>query len=703
MEVIEHAVEQSLQAHPAPLPLRIIALLQIGLPLLMSIIVLTSPLYKRFKYKPSWAGNRNDWWEWSLAVITGAILVAFGVVLVSYGFGKSYIAKYYEWYPLPNFKNYFALYVDTISSVMALVVATITFLDLVYSWEYMAGARGPNRYYSEMLLFLASMEGIVLSSNIILILLFWELVGAASFLLISYYWYDPKMGPNAVRAGRKAILVTRVADLFFLAGVGALVALAGTGEITALVHNLYLIHLKWLGAIALTAILTGITIGAFGKSAQIPFHPWLADAMEGPTTVSAVLHSATMVAAGAYLVARLFPLFQMYIAYNLTLMDFIAVMGAITAFIAGLFGAAARDIKKVIAFSTMSQLGYMFSALGLGSLLAGVAHLYIHAFFKALLFLGAGAVIHSLEHVLHDPYESRDMFNMGGLWKYMKITFTTTLIALLSLMGIPPFSGWWSKELIIESSVTSPVPHALVAGALLTLAAGLTGFYSGRLLYLTFFGKERWKEKHPEAHVHEAGPAMSFALVTMAIIVLISGPAIVLSLEKVIPEAHGVHRELPVNLGNVALSLAVIGFFLPILYYVIGGVVERKGLLHWLWYPLYKECWCHELYHGIANFWIRVVAAVTNAVEQFYTKFLVFSAFAIGRAYAWVWAVSVRLVDEEYWDVKIIDGLARLTTRIGRALWRLQSGDINLYLALAVAGVAVLLFITLILLFGVGW
>jgi NADH-quinone oxidoreductase subunit L len=336
-------------------------------------------------------------------------------------------------------------------------------------------------------------------------------------------------------------------------------------------------------------------------------------------------------------------------------------------------------------------------------LLAGAAHLYIHAFFKALLFLGAGAVIHSLEHVLHDPYESRDMFNMGGLWKYMKVTFVTTLIALLSLVGIPPFAGWWSKELIIESAVTSPVPHALIAGILLTLAAGLTGFYSGRLLYLTFFGKERWKEKHPDAHIHDAGPAMKFALVTMAIIVLISGPTIVLNLEKVIHVTHEVHRELPVSLGNVALTLALIGFFLPIAYYVIAGVYERGGIIRKIWYPLYKEFWFHELFHGVANFWIRVIAKFTDAVERAYTSFLVNTAFFLGRAYAWAWAVSVRLADEDYWDVKVIDGLARLTVRFGRALWRLQSGDINLYLALAVAGFAVLMFITLVLLFGVGW
>jgi NADH-quinone oxidoreductase subunit L len=410
-----------------------------------------------------------------------------------------------------------------------------------------------------------------------------------------------------------------------------------------------------------------------------------------------------MVAAGAYLVARLFPLYSMYITYNLTLMDFIAIMGAITAFVAGLFGAAAKDIKKVVAFSTMSQLGYMFSALGLGSLLAGVSHLYIHAFFKALLFLGAGAVIHSLEHVLHDPYEARNMFNMGGLWKYMKITFVTTLIALLSLVGVPPFAGWWSKELIIESAVTSPVPNALIAGALLTLAAGLTGFYSGRLLYLTFFGKERWKEHHPGAHVHEAGPAMRFVLIVMAIIVLASGPTIVLNLEKVIHPREGVHRELPVNLGNVALVLALTGFILPIVYYTIGGVMTREGSFYRIWYPFYKELWFHEFFHSVARFWTKVVASFTDTAEKAYTKFLVDTAFVIGRTYAWIWALSVRLVDEEYWDVKVIDGLARLTARLGRALWALQSGDINLYLALAVAGFAVLMLITLILLVGVGW
>ncbi|ALU12293.1 hypothetical protein EYM_02170 [Ignicoccus islandicus DSM 13165] len=697
METITHS--------PVPWWVPPVAIVPIALPLLLSIVVLLTPLYKnRIKrVKPSWAGEREDWWEWSLGVLGAGITLLAAIALAAVGIGNELEVKYYPWYPVGHHENYFSLLIDTISSIMALVVAIITFLDLVYSWEYMEGARGPHRYYSEMLLFLASMEGIVLSSNLILILLFWELVGAASFLLISYYWYHPKVGPNAVRAGRKAILVTRTADVFFLAGVGALIALAGTGNVLQISHSIELTHQKLFGAVALTAILVGVSIGALGKSAQMPFHPWLSDAMEGPTTVSAVLHSATMVAAGAYLIARLFPLYESYVIYNLSLMDAIALIGAITAFVAGLFGSAARDIKKVIAFSTMSQLGYMFAALGLGSLLAGAAHLYIHAFFKALLFLGAGAVIHALEHVLHDPYESRDMFNMGGLWKYMKVTFFTTLIALLSLVGIPPFAGWWSKELIIESSLHSPVPHSTIVGILLTVAAGLTGFYSGRLLYLTFFGNERWKEGHPEASVHDAGPAMRFALVSLAAIVLVSGPIIVYTLEEALhyhAHAHGEKVELP--LGNVALTLAILGFLTPIAYYSLYGIVKNK-LIYYIWYPLYKELWFHELYHGVANFWIRVVAKITDLVERAYTNFLVNTAFVIGRFYAWSWAVSVRLADEDLWDEKVIDGLARAAVRIGRALWRLQSGDINLYLVLSVAGLALVIVITLILTIGVGW
>ncbi|NPA85419.1 MAG: NADH-quinone oxidoreductase subunit L [Crenarchaeota archaeon] len=696
---VHGAVHGAVQHVPeAPLALKVLAPLPIALPLIFSIIVLLSPLYKKkIRFRPSWAGDREDWWEWGLAVAVGGAVTFATIYLMAYGFGNKYLINYYPWYPLPGEANYFSLLIDTISSVMAFVVALITFLDLIYSWDYMKGARGPNRYYSEMLLFLASMEGIVLSGNIILIMLFWELVGAASFLLISYYWYDEIIGPNAVRAGRKAILVTRVADLFFLAGLGALIALAGTGDILALQHSQELQFQKWLGALALTAILFGITVGAFGKSAQVPFWPWLSDAMEGPTTVSAVLHSATMVAAGAYLVARLFPLYQEFIVYNLALMDLIAVVGAVTAFIAGLFGAAARDIKKVIAFSTMSQLGYMFAALGLGSLLAGVAHLYVHAFFKALLFLGAGAVIHSLEHVLHHPYKARDMFNMGGLWKYMRFTFAVTLIALLSLIGVPPFSGWWSKELIIESALYSEVPHALLAGLLLTLAAGLTGFYSGRMLYLTFLGRPRWK-----GHVHDAGSAMKFAMGVLALIVLVSGPVIVTSLKKVIHPEHGLPKyELP--LGNIALTLAVIGFVTPILYYLIAGVVERGGIIRKIWYPLYKEFWFHELFHAVANFWAYVLSKAVDGIERAYTAFLVSSAFAVGRAYAWVWAVSVRLADEEYLDVKLVDGFARLMERLGRKLLELQKGDINLYLALSAAGLTILMFVTLILLFGVGW
>ncbi len=637
--------------------------LVIALPLLFSVIVLTAPLHKL----------KGREWETAVIVSFITLLLAFKAMLM--GLESEYEIKLFPWYPTFNDENYFSLYLDKISGIMAFVVAIITFLDLVYSKEYMAHARGPHRYYALMLFFLASMEGVVFSINLVNILLFWELVGVASFLLISYYWYHEKIGPRAVLAGRKAILVTRLADLFMLAGVGIILVTAGTGNILKLEESYSLMYKEW-GIWPLMAVaIVGIIIGALGKSAQFPFNPWLSDAMEGPTTVSALLHSATMVAAGAYLVARMFPLLEMPFPGHVAVMDFLAIIGAFTAFLAGLFAIAARDLKKLIAFSTMSQLGYMFAALGLGSLIAGVAHLYTHAFFKALLFLCAGAIIHALEEIFHDPYKARDMYNMGGLRKEMPKVFVITMIALLSLMGIPPFAGWWSKELILAAAEHSHLPSAHTVYYLLLIGSMLTAAYSGKLTALVFFGKKRFKGK-----VHDPGPYMTFSLVTLAILTVVLAPFLV--------------GEMPESLGPI--GLVILAFLISFVYFISKPFEFGK-----LGYIFYKELYMHEIYHGGAKAIIKFASLLRNYVEEAYTQTLVSAALSIGRFYAWTVAQLARLADEDKFDEKIVDGIGRKLMSLSRYINSLQTGDLNFYIALALTGVAVLaLTVAIIILMG---
>ncbi len=624
----------------------------IALPLLFSIVVLTAPLHKL-------KGR-----EWETAVIVSFVTLILAIKSMLASLESSQLIKLFPWYPTFNDSNYFILYLDKISGVMAFIVAVITFLDIIYSKEYMAHARGPHRYYALMLFFLASMEGVVFSINLINILLFWELVGVASFLLISYYWYHEKVGPKAVLAGRKAILITRLADLFMLAGVGILLVTTGTGNILKLENNYTLMYKEWGVWPLLAVAIIGIIIGALGKSAQFPFNPWLSDAMEGPTTVSALLHSATMVAAGAYLVARLFPLMEMPFVGHVAVMDFLALIGAFTAFLAGLFAIAAKDLKKLIAFSTMSQLGYMFAALGLGSLVAGVAHLYTHAFFKALLFLCAGAIIHALEEVFHDPYKARDMYSMGGLRKEMPKVFIITMIALLSLMGIPPFAGWWSKELILIAAEHSHLPSAHVVYYLLLLGSVLTAAYSGKLTALVFFGKKRFKGK-----VHDPGPYMTFSLVTLAFLTLALAPFLV--------------GEIPESLGPI--GLVILAFLISFTYFLSKPFDFGK-----LGYIFYKELYMHELYHKGAQAIINFSKLLKTYVEETYTQTIISVGLMVGRFYAWTVAQLARLADEDKFDEKIIDGIGKGLTSLSRYIDSLLTGDLNFYLALALTGVAVL-------------
>ena len=388
------------------------------------------------------------------------------------------------------------LNVDGLTAIMLVVVTSVAFLVQVYSLGYMAGDPGYWRYFAYMSLFTASMLGLVLVDSLVLVYVFWELVGLSSFLLIGFWFHRPA----AAAAAKKAFLVTRLGDIGFLLAILLIYAHTGTFDI-AEIQTLAVTGA--IGGTTLTFFALGIFAGAAGKSAQVPFHVWLPDAMEGPTPVSALIHAATMVVAGVYLVARMFPVFQQ----SPDAMTVVAAVGGITAITAALIGLVMTDIKRVLAYSTISQLGYMMLALGIGAYVAAIFHLLTHAFFKALLFLGAGSVNHATN--------TFDMRRMGGLRKSMPITFWTFIIGSISLSGLFPFAGFWSKDEILSDAWA----HERYLFYIALVVAGLTAFYMFRVIFMTFGGTyrgggpaEEVGEDSHSAEPHESPASMTIPL-----------------------------------------------------------------------------------------------------------------------------------------------------------------------------------------------
>ena len=393
---------------------------------------------------------------------------------------------------------------DPLSSVMILVVSGVGFFIHLYSIGYMAGDRGYARYFSFLNLFTFFMLTLVLSNNFLLLYLGWEGVGLCSYFLIGF-WYEKK---TAADAGKKAFIVNRIGDFGFALGVMLIFWTFGSLNFTNVFENAP--HVLAFGGGLVTAITLLLFLGATGKSAQIPLYVWLPDAMEGPTPVSALIHAATMVTAGVYMVARCHALFLLAPIS----MGVVAVIGAATAIYAASIGLMQNDIKRVLAYSTISQLGYMFLACGVGAFTAGIFHLMTHAFFKALLFLSAGAVMHALAGELN-------IQKMGGLKKHIPITFWCFLAGTLAISGIPLFSGFFSKDEILWKAFSSPHGHFLL-WLVGVITAGLTAFYMFRLVFLTFLGKSR-VDPQVQAHIHEAPKSMTFPLVVLAVLSVIGG------------------------------------------------------------------------------------------------------------------------------------------------------------------------------------
>jgi NADH-quinone oxidoreductase subunit L len=437
-------------------------------------------------------GRRAHW------IAVPVVGLAFGVALLAFlrvwRGHETFTGPLFEWIAAGAFRAPATLQLDQLSAVMLLVVTGVGFLIHVYSIGYMHEDPDYPRFFLYLNLFVFSMVMLVLAGNFLLLYVFWEAVGLCSYLLIGF-WYTRE---SAANAGKKAFIVNRVGDCGFALGIMLIWTALGTLE-----YSDVFAKASTLGVGTATAISLLLFTGACGKSAQLPLHTWLPDAMEGPTPVSALIHAATMVTAGVYLVARAHALFER----SGIALDVVAWVGVLTAIFAATIGLVQTDIKRVLAYSTVSQLGYMFVGVGVGAYAAGIYHLVTHAFFKALLFLGAGSVIHALSG-------EQDLRKMGGLARKLPVTWYTMLVATVAIAGLPPFSGFFSKDEILASAFFAGKPAIFALGL---LGSALTAFYMGRLLVLTFLGRSR-VDHEVAHHVHESPAVMTVPLALLALL-----------------------------------------------------------------------------------------------------------------------------------------------------------------------------------------
>ncbi len=541
--------------------------------------------------------------------------------------------------------------VDPISIMMIIVVSIVSLMVHIYSRGYMKGDDGYTKFFAFLSLFSFSMFGLVLSTNLFQIYIFWELVGVSSYLLIGYYYTKP----SAVAAAKKAFIVTRFADLGFLIGILIIGYYTGTYDFETLNNPEGNAILNWastsfMGLSVLTWALILIFMGGAGKSAMFPLHIWLPDAMEGPTPVSALIHAATMVVAGVYLVARLFPMY--YFVEDGFVLNIVAFVGAFSSLFAAIIAITQTDIKRVLAFSTMSQIGYMMLALGVSGYdghegvgyMASMFHLFTHAMFKALLFLCAGSVIHAV----HSNY----LKDMGGLRKYMPITNITFLIAALAIAGVPPFAGFWSKDEILVAAFE----HNKLIYYVGVFVAGLTAFYMFRIYFGIFWGKETKYEHTP----HESPISMTFPLIVLAFLSIVGG--FIPFSEFITADRAGFEAHLNYPLAAIAVTVGLIGIILAWIFYKKENDLSDKfaktfGLF-------YK--WTYDKFYF-------------DEIYLFVTKQILFKRVA----------APIAKFDKKYVD-GTMEGIGNTTVATSEKIKGLQSGRVQDYAFAFIAGVVVI-------------
>ena len=639
------------------------------------------------------------------ATILG-VAISFGLsllVLKDVMAGAGYNATVYEWMTVGGVKLEVGFLVDSLTAMMMVVVTFVSLMVHIYTVGYMEGDPGYNRFFAYISLFTFSMLMLVMSNNFLQLFFGWEAVGLVSYLLIGF-WYTR---PTAIFANLKAFLVNRVGDFGFILGIGLLLAYSGSmnyADVFAVREKLATIGFPGTDWMMITVACICLFIGAMGKSAQFPLHVWLPDSMEGPTPISALIHAATMVTAGIFMVARMSPLFEL----SDTALSFVLVIGAITALFMGFLGIIQNDIKRVVAYSTLSQLGYMTVALGASAYSVAVFHLMTHAFFKALLFLGAGSVIIGMHH-------DQDIRNMGGLRKYMPITWITSLVGSLALIGTPFFAGFYSKDSIIEAVAESHIAGSGFAYFAVLAGVFVTAFYSFRMYFLVFHGEERWGkgDAHADDHHHEveeeshdahhhglaAGekPHESPWVVTLPL-VLLAIPSVIIGAIAIGPMLfgdffeHGVAFDKVIFVGENHhameelkeafhgwVPMALHSLTTPVLWLAIAGVV-----LSWFFYMKRPD----------------IPAAIQKRFSGIYT--LLDNKYYMDAINQAVFARGARLLGTGLWkggDQSLIDGLvvngsARVVASFAAASRYLQSGYIYHYAFAMIVGMLVLLTLT---------
>ena len=570
--------------------------------------------------------------------------------------------------------------VDQLTAVMLVVVTTVGLLVNIYSVGYMRGDKGFYRFFAYLSLFVFSMLVLVMSNNFLQLYFGWEAVGLCSYFLIGF-WYEKK---SAADAGKKAFIVNRFGDFGFGLGIMLIFLSTGSlqyGQVFQAAHNLAGQTVSLFGAsVPLPAVIALLLFcGAMGKSAQFPLHVWLPDAMEGPTPVSALIHAATMVTAGVFMVSRCSPIFDLSPAE----MDVVAITGAFTALFAATIALTQNDIKRVIAYSTISQLGYMFLACGVGAYGAGVFHLFTHGFFKALLFLGAGSVMHAMSGEL-------DLRKMGGLKKYMPVTYWTFLLASLSISGIPGFAGFFSKdEILAKAYFAGPLGKALWAVGVLT--ALLTAFYSFRLLFMAFHGKFRGTSEQ-EHHLHESPMSMGLPLLILAAGAVGAGW---IGIPPVISESLGLGRidKIGPFLGRAIVGPASAGqaAVAPGTELALMGISVAVAVIGIL-LAAYMYLWKPELPEAVARICKRAYDLSFNKyyIDELYGHVIVKPTFWVARN------VIVGVTDGK-WIEGIVNGVPRAIGSFGQQLRKVQSGVAQHYADIMALGVFIFIAAALLL------
>ena len=642
--------------------------------------------------------------HWLCILGVAASFVASIVVARDVQAGNVFNGDVYAWLVSGDLKLAIGFLIDPLTATMLLVVTFVSLMVHIYTIGYMADDPGYTRFFSYISLFTFAMLILVMSNNFLQLFFGWEAVGLVSYLLIGF-WYTR---PTAIYANLKAFLANRVGDFGFVLGIGLILAYFGTldyAPVFAKAESMSATTIvPWSGAqwSLMSAICICLFIGAMGKSAQVPLHVWLPDSMEGPTPISALIHAATMVTAGIFMVARMSPLFE----WSDTALSFVTIIGAITALFMAFLGIVQNDIKRVVAYSTLSQLGYMTVALGVSAYSAAIFHLMTHAFFKALLFLGAGSVIIALHH-------EQDLRKMGGLRKYMPITYITAVIGSLALAGIPPFAGFFSKDAIIEAVQLSHVGGHGFALFAVMVGVFVTAFYSFRMLFLAFHGNERFHAGHaghaahdghdahahggssatdeePDAHGHEGGPPHESPWVVTIPLILLALPSIYAGWMYIEPmlfggwfgdsifvrEPHAVVAELK-DEWHGAIPFILHGLTQPPFWLAVAGIATAAYL--YLVNP--------TLPAKIKARFRAIYALLDNKYyfDRFNDWFFAGGARAVGR-------FASTVGDRTIIDGILVNGSAKLVGAVSVLFRRIQSGYVYHYAFVMIVGVFGLLY-----------